>query len=105
MRRVLLALGVSVLVAPLPSRAQTPTPVSAAPLTLAEALALAARNNERSGIAQARIDRARAIRREAYATLLPDVNVTGTFTRRSQEVTRTIDDEEVIVQAVNALSG
>lgn len=105
MGRGALALGVSVLVGPLPSLAQAPAPVAAPPLTLAEALALAAQNNERSGIARARVDRARAIRREAYATLLPDVNVTGTFTRRSEEVTRTIDDDEVTVQALNALSG
>ena len=105
MGRGVLALGVSVLFGPLPSPAQAPPPVSVAPLTLPEALALAARNNERSGIAQARVDRARAIRREAYATLLPDVNVTGTFTRRSEEVTRTIDEDEVVVQAVNAVSG
>ena len=106
MGRSVLALGVSVLVGPLPSLlAQTAVAVPAPPLTLAEALALAARNNERSGIAKARLDRARALRREAYATLLPDVNVNGTFTRRSEEVTRTVDDEEIVVQALNAVSG
>lgn len=105
MGRGVLALGVSVLVAPLPSVGQTPSAVSAPSLTLAEALALAARNNERSGIAKARLDRARAVRREAYASLLPEVNVTGTFTRRSEEVTRTVDDEEIVVQALNAVSG
>ena len=106
MGRSVLALGVSVLVGPLPPLlAQTAVAVPAPPLTLAEALALAARNNERSGIAKARLDRARALRREAYATLLPDVNVTGTFTRRSEEVTRTVDDEEIVVQALNAVSG
>ena len=108
MGRVVLALSVAALAAPGSLAAQQSPRAPAAtspPLTLAEALALAARNNERSGIARARIDRARAIRREAYATLLPDVNVTGTFTRRSEEVTRTIDDDEVVVQALNALSG
>jgi len=83
------------------SKAQTAAP----PLTLAEALALAARNNERAGIAQARLDRARALRREAYATLWPDIVATATYTRRSDEVTRTIDDERVVVQARNAFSG
>ncbi len=108
MGRGVLALGVLVLLGPVPSLAETAAPVpaaSSAPLTLAEALALAARNNERSGIARARVERARALRRAAYATLLPDVNVSGTFTRRSREVTRTIDDEEVVIQALNALSG
>lgn len=105
MGRGFLALWVSVLVGPRASAVPAPPTAPAAPMTLAEALALAARNNERSGIATARLDRARALRRQAYATLLPDVNVAGTYTRRSEEVTRTIDDDEVVVQALNALSG
>ena len=88
-----------------PVRPPDRTPSPSTPLTLAEALALAARGNEIPGVARARVDRARALRREAYATLWPDVNISGTYTRRSEEVTRTIDDEEVIVQAVDALSG
>jgi len=74
-------------------------------LTLSEALALAARNNELSGIATARIDRARALRRQAYSTLLPDLTFDATYTRRSREVTRTVDDEEITVQAIDALNG
>ena len=105
MGRGFVALWVSVLVGPRASAVPAPPAPTAAPMTLAEALTLAARNNERSGIATARLDRARALRRQAYATLLPDVNVTGTYTRRSEEVTRTIDDDEVVVQALNALSG
>jgi outer membrane protein TolC len=81
--------------------AQTGGPV----LTLTEALELAARNNETAAIAQARIDRARALRREAYATLLPDVTVSGTYTRRAREVTRDIDGESVVIQARDALAG
>ena len=77
----------------------------AAVLTLSEALDRAARNNETTGIAEARVDRARAIRREAYATLLPDLTLSGTYTRRSREVTRKIDDERVVVQALDALNG
>ncbi|HEY3169622.1 MAG TPA: TolC family protein [Thermoanaerobaculia bacterium] len=87
------------------SAAVLPTPVGSAPLSLAEALALAARNNEQAGIAKARIDRARALRREAYSTLLPDLSFVGTYTRRSREVTRTVDDEEIVVQALDAFSG
>lgn len=105
MGRGFVALWVSVLVGPRASAVPDPPTPPAAPMTLAEALTLAARNNEQSGIATARLDRARALRRQAYATLLPDVNVTGTYTRRSEEVTRTIDDDEVVVQALNALSG
>ena len=80
-------------------------PPAAPPLTLSEALALANRNNELSGIATARIERARALRRQAYSTLLPDLFFDGTYTRRSREVTRTVDDEEIIVQAIDAFSG
>jgi outer membrane protein TolC len=80
-------------------------PPTAPSLTLSEALALADRNNELSGIATARIERARALRRQAYATLLPDLFFDGTYTRRSREVTRTVDDEEIIVQAIDAFSG
>lgn len=78
---------------------------TAPPLTLSEALALAGRNNELSGIATARIDRARALRRQAYSALLPGLFFSGTYTRRSREVTRTVDDEQIVVQAVDALSG
>jgi outer membrane protein TolC len=80
-------------------------PPTAPPLTLSEALALADRNNEVSGIATARIERARALRRQAYSTLLPDLTFDATYTRRSREVTRTVDDEEIVVQAIDALSG
>jgi outer membrane protein TolC len=86
------------------SVATLPTPTGP-PLTLAEALALAARNNELSGIATARVERARALRRQAYSTLLPDLSFDGTYTRRSREVTRTVDDEEIVVQAIDAFSG
>ncbi len=86
------------------SRLRTPGAPPAS-LSLAQALALAARNNEQAGIARARVDRARALRREAYSTLWPDLTLTGTYTRRSQEVTRIINDDRVIVQAENAFSG
>jgi outer membrane protein TolC len=73
-------------------------------LTLREALDLAARNNEDVGIAEARVVRARAIRREAYSAFLPDLTLTSTYTRRSQEVTREIEGDTVVVQAENALN-
>ena len=87
------------------STAALQMPPTAPPLTLSEALALADRNNEVSGIATARIERARALRRQAYSTLLPDLTFDATYTRRSREVTRTVDDEEIVVQAIDALSG
>ncbi|HLN81642.1 MAG TPA: TolC family protein [Thermoanaerobaculia bacterium] len=82
-----------------------PAQSTTAPLTLAEAVALAARNNELSGIATARLDRARALRRQAYSALLPDFSFAGTYTRRSSEVTRIVDDEKIVVQAIDAFSG
>ena len=94
-----LALLLGAWVSGVPSRAAEGT------LTLREALDLAARNNEDVGIAEARIERARAIRREAYSAFLPDLAVSGTYTRRSGEVTREIDGDTVVVQAVDALSG
>ena len=75
------------------------------PLTLDEALRLAAENNEIPHIAQARVDRARALRRQAYGALLPNLTLTGTYTRRSEEITRMVGDEEALIQARNALSG
>jgi outer membrane protein TolC len=89
------------------ARGQEPpaAPAPATPLTLPEALELAARYNETPGVAQARIDRSRAIRKEAYATLLPEIELTGIYTRRAREVTREIDGETVVIQARDALTG
>ncbi len=51
------------------------------PLTFAQALDLAARNNENVAIAAARVDRAQAFAREAYGTLLPALTGFWTLTR------------------------
>jgi outer membrane protein TolC len=89
--------------APMPPQAPTPTaPAAGAALTLEEALALAARNNETAGIAQARLERAEAIKRQAYSAFWPALTATGTYTRRSEEVVRIIDGEEITSQAKNA---
>ncbi|MBP1642051.1 MAG: Outer rane efflux protein [Acidobacteria bacterium] len=77
----------------------------APPLTLAEALELAATRSETPAIAAARLERAEALRRQAVAALLPAFTVTGTYTRRPDEVVREIGGEEVTVQAIDALSG
>jgi outer membrane protein TolC len=75
-----------------------------APLTLAEALRLAAERSETPAIAAARLERAQAFRRQAVAALLPSLTVTGAYTRRPREVTRRIDGDEVTVQAIDALN-
>ena len=85
--------------------AAAPWPVAAEALTLERALELAAANNETPAIAEARLEQARAVRGQAIARLLPSLTVTGNYTRRAREVTRTVDGEEFTVQAIDALSG
>lgn len=84
--------------------AAVPATAADGTLTLREALDLAAHNNEDVAIAEARVARARAIRREAYSAFLPDLTLTSTYTRRSREVTREIDGDTVVVQAENAVN-
>lgn len=74
-------------------------------LTLEQALELAAANHETVGIAAARLERAQAFRRQALAQLVPSLTISGTYTRRAEEVTRVIDGDEVTVQAIDALAG
>lgn len=75
------------------------------PLTLEAALAAAAEHNETPGIAAARLQAAEALRRQVVAQLVPALTVSGTYTRRSREVTRTVDDEELTIQAIDAVAG
>jgi len=75
------------------------------PLTLEAALAAATAGNEIPGIAEARLARAEALRRQAISALMPSLTVTGTYTRRPREITREIDGDTVTVQAIDALSG
>ncbi len=78
---------------------------AAAPLTLDEALARARATNETPQIAAARIAQAAASRQAAWATLLPGLTLTGTYTRRSRAVTREVGGEDVTIQALDALAG
>lgn len=75
------------------------------PLSLREALAMARAASETPQIAEARIAQAEAVRQSAYAVLLPGLTITGTYTRRSREVTREVGGEDVTIQAQNALNG
>jgi len=92
---VTLASGLSVT----PLLAQTP-----APLTLAEAIRLAVTRNERALVADARLDAAQARVSRARAFFFPDVNLTSTYTRRQYETVRRIDNEDVVIQSLNALN-
>jgi outer membrane protein TolC len=73
-------------------------------LTLERAIELALAGNEISGIAEARLEGASALRRQAIAQFLPALNITANATRRAREVTRIINGDEVTVQAIDAYS-
>jgi outer membrane protein TolC len=73
-------------------------------LTLEVAVEKGVALDEAVRIARARTTQADAAVQKARSALLPDLEATGTYTRRSGEVTRTIDGEEVVTQSANALS-
>jgi outer membrane protein TolC len=82
-----------------------PAGTTSGPLTLEQALELALRHNEVPAIAAARIDGARAFRRQALSVLFPSLTLTGTYTRRAEEVTREVNGEELVIQARDGLLG
>jgi outer membrane protein len=90
----------------LPEAARLPeaAPLAGA-LTLEQAIRLAIAGNEISGVAEARLEGAAALKRQAIAQLVPALTITANATRRAREVTRTIDGDEVTVQAIDAYSG
>jgi outer membrane protein TolC len=77
----------------------------ATPLTLDEAVRMALAKNERALIAEAQFSASDARVAKARAYFMPGLNATGTYTRRPEEVTRTIGGQRVVAQSVNALSG
>ncbi len=83
--------------------AADPPPVGAL-LTLADAVDLAMRRDESVEVAQARLDRALAARREAIASLLPTLSIGGTWTHRPQETVRDLGGTEVVIQAQDGLN-
>ncbi len=99
MRSLSIAIGLTLTIV-LPSNSAN----AAEPLTLEQALELARRQSETPAIALARLERAQALRRQALAALVPALTLSGSYTRRAREVTRTIDDEVLTVQAIDALS-
>lgn len=74
------------------------------PLTLISAIELAIARNETAELAQLRLAKARAERRQAYALLLPQLSLSAAYTRRSQEVAREVGGQRGIFQSVNALN-
>jgi outer membrane protein TolC len=77
---------------------------SAQGLTLATAIRLADRHNEVPRIASARVTRARAMRREAYAALLPVLAGQGSYRRRAREVVREVAGTDVVISRNDAFS-
>ncbi len=74
-------------------------------LTLDQAIRTAEQNNEVPEIAEARIGQSRAALREAWALLLPTLQLNGTYVRRSHEVVREIGGTTSVIQARDGLSG
>jgi outer membrane protein TolC len=66
---------------------------------------LATEQNESALSAQARAEAAQARVARARAFFFPRLTVTGSYTRRPRETTRQVGEEQVVVQALNALGG
>lgn len=74
-------------------------------LTLEEAVRMALAKNEQALTADAQLTSAQALVSKARAYFLPTLDATGTYTRRPDQVRRIINNQSVIVQNFNALSG
>jgi outer membrane protein TolC len=73
-------------------------------LSLDAAIRLALQNNERALAADQRVAAADSRLTKARAFFLPTLSLNGSYTRRPFEVTRAIGNQQVIVQAYNALA-
>ena len=73
-------------------------------LTLEEAIRLTLANHERAKIADAERDAADAGVARARAAFLPELTVSGTYTRRQHEAVRDVGGREVTIQSRDALS-
>src|SRR5262245_16786096 len=74
-------------------------------ITLDEAVASSQKHNERSQIADENVSAAQGRVTAARAFFLPSVTLSGTYTRRSKEVTREVGGVETVIQIQNALQG
>ncbi|MCP3103652.1 TolC family protein [Myxococcus sp. K15C18031901] len=91
--------------APDPSRSGTPAPTGSgaeAPLTLEQAVSFAAERNEAALAAQQRALAADARVSRARAFFFPELTATGTYTRRSNQSTREVGGQQVVLQRYNA---
>ncbi|QSQ25901.1 TolC family protein [Pyxidicoccus parkwayensis] len=74
----------------------------AAPMTLERAVSLAAERNESALAAQQRSEAAQARVARARAFFFPELTATGTYTRRSNQSTRDVGGQQVVLQRYNA---
>lgn len=74
-------------------------------LTMESAVQSASKFNERAATAEERINASKARLLKAQSFFLPTINATGTYTRRPYSIERTINDQTVTIQSLNALSG
>ncbi|NOK02742.1 MULTISPECIES: TolC family protein [Myxococcus] len=74
------------------------------PLTLEQAVQLAAKRNEVALAAEQQSEAARARLARARAFFFPELTGTGTYTRRLYEVTREVGGQTVVIQRNNALN-
>jgi outer membrane protein TolC len=78
---------------------------TAGALTLDDAVALSKKRNERAGIAAETVTAAAARVVAARALFLPSLQLVGTYTRRSQTVTRDVGGVQTVIQEADAFGG
>src|SRR5690349_17344999 len=98
------ALGLCALVAQ-SAHAQAPGPTAAGGLSVEAAVQRAVERSERAQIAELQVQSAEAHVDKARSFFLPDVTVSGTYTRRLRESSVTIGGVKRVTQDQNALNG
>jgi outer membrane protein TolC len=85
------------------AHAQAPEAAAAEPLTLEQAIRLAAERNEAPLAAQQRAEAAEARVARARAFFFPELTLNGAYTRRLRESVRQVGGETTVIQRYNAL--
>jgi outer membrane protein TolC len=85
------------------AHAQAPEAAAAEPLTLEQAIRLAAERNEAPLAAQQRAEAADARVARARAFFFPELTLNGAYTRRLRESVRQVGGETTVIQRYNAL--
>jgi outer membrane protein TolC len=75
------------------------------PLTMESAVRSALLYNERAAAADQNVKASAARLMKARSVFLPNITLTGAYTRRPDEVTRELNGQEIVIQSLNALSG